>query len=72
MLVYKANVVGIEKASHLYQGFVLVELLSIVEREVPCYELGSLNQVDTYFVQDHVVFLLALTLSVTGRTLSFY
>ena len=50
----------------------MVELLSIVEREVPCYELGSLNQVDTYFVQDRVVFLLALTLSVTGRTLSFY
>ena len=44
----------------------------MVEREVRCYELGSLNQVDPYFVQENVVFLLAVTLSVTGRTSSFY
>ena len=49
-----------------------MELLSIVQGEVPCYELGSLKQVDPYFVQEHVVFSLALTLSVTGRPLSFY
>ena len=44
----------------------------MVEREVPRYQPGSLNHVDPYFVQEHVVLLLVLTHSVIGRTTSSY
>ena len=44
----------------------------MVEREVPCYQPGSLNHVDPYFVLEHVVLLLVLTHSVIGRTSSSY
>ena len=44
----------------------------MVVQKVPCYQPGSLNHVDPYFVQEHVVLLLVLTHSVIGRTSSSY
>ena len=48
-------------------GTFIGELSSMVEREVPWYRY----QVDPYFFQEHVILLLILTYSGTGKTSTF-
>ena len=48
------------------------ELSFMILREVPCKQLGNLHQVDPCFFREHVVLLLFLTQSITGRTPNVY